>query len=195
MLKQGFTLIELLVVIAIIGIISGILFVAINPKDTIDKANSGKVIQEMNEIKRAVTFYVLDTGMFPNNCRLDCTEATDPFLSAQGVSGWSGPYTRTGLWNRTHPWGGQLGLVLYDSNSNGMNEVWLVLDDDAPGTNWNDNTGMVPQKSLQDIDDKVDDGDLDGGEMFLGDNKDTGGVFAPGEGAWRIYRVGEDASN
>lgn len=191
MIKNGFTLIELLVVIAIIGIISGIMFVSMNPKEMIDSSKTANVVTEMNEIKRAVSMFVLDTDTFPNDCRLDCTEDTDSLISPQGVPGWNGPYLDGGLWNKKTPWGGQLGLVKYDSNGNGLKEVWLVLDDDAPGTNYSDNSGTIPQKALQEIDNRVDDGDLDTGDMFLGDNKDTGGIFAPGEGAWRIFRIGE----
>ncbi len=84
----------------------------------------GAVIQELLEIKNAVTMYVLDTGTFPQTCRLNCTAADDNLLTQpSGVSNWRGPYLKGGLWNRKHPWGGQIGLVLYDSNGNGRPEV------------------------------------------------------------------------
>ena len=188
MQKNAFTLIELLVVIAIIGILSSILLVAINPKSQIDKAKTAKILKEMDSIKNAVFYYVLDTGEFPPKCRLDCTEDTDPFLTnVSGASGWSGPYMQNGLWNRKHPWGGHLGLFLYDSNGNGRPEVWLILDDDAPGTDYSDNSGKIPVEVLAEIDKNVDDNDLDTGSFFLGNSS----PFAEGEGAWRVYRVGE----
>ncbi len=53
--QRGFTLIELLVVIAIIGILAGILFVAINPKDKIDDANVAKVKASLQGIPTKAT--------------------------------------------------------------------------------------------------------------------------------------------
>jgi len=48
------------------------------------KDNTAKIVKEMLGIKNAVTFYVLDTGVFQNNCRLDCTEATGVFAPGEG---------------------------------------------------------------------------------------------------------------
>ncbi len=186
--EKAFTLIELLVVIAIIGILAGILFVSINPSDQVNKAKSAKVVRDMKAIKDAVAFYVLDTGEFPPVCRLNCTKDTDPLLTnVNGNSGWSGPYIQDGIWNRKHPWGGHMGLFLYDSNNNGKTEVWLILDDDAPGTDANDNSGLVPIKYLKMIDKSIDDNNLNSGSFFLGNSA----PFASGEGAWRVYRIGE----
>ena len=192
MLKNGFTVLELLIVIAIIGVLASILYLSINPSKRIEEAKMAKVTQELLDIKNAVTFYVIDTGTFPQECRLDCTEATDNLLTAPaGVANWGGPYLKDGLWNKKHPWGGHIGLVLYDSNGNGRPEVWVILDDDAPGTNAGDNTGTIPHDILEKIDNNVDDGDLSSGNMFLGENANTGGIFVAGEGAWRVYRAGE----
>jgi prepilin-type N-terminal cleavage/methylation domain-containing protein len=47
--QKGFTLIELLVVISIIGILAGILFVAINPKGQNDKAKNAKMLVIANQ--------------------------------------------------------------------------------------------------------------------------------------------------
>ena len=66
----------------------------------------------------------------------------------------------------------------------------MVLDDDAPGTNYGDNSGRVPNEMLSEIDKSVDDGDTSTGEMFIGNGT---GLFPDGEGAWRVYRVGEDS--
>jgi prepilin-type N-terminal cleavage/methylation domain-containing protein len=58
--KNGFTLIELLVVIAIIGILSGILFVSIKPKEQVDKAKTAKLVSQFNQMEKAFLFCFLD---------------------------------------------------------------------------------------------------------------------------------------
>ena len=64
--QNGFTLIELLVVIAIIGILAGILFVAINPAEQAKKANDAKRIVFMNQLEKALEMYALDhDGSYP----------------------------------------------------------------------------------------------------------------------------------
>lgn len=59
-IQQGFTLIELLVVIAIIGILSGILFVAIDPGAKIDDANKAQVQASLQGVTTAAVLYYSD---------------------------------------------------------------------------------------------------------------------------------------
>ncbi len=183
---QGFTLIELIVVMAIIAILSTSLIMIMNVGKQTGNAKVAKIVSEMRQIHTIIAYYVVDTGRFPPDCRLDCTANTDPFLNSLGIDGWNGPYLKEGIWNRTHPWGGHLGIYNWDSNSDGKAEVWLILDDDAPGTNASDNSGRVPLEFLQRINDTVDeDSDLNSGDFFRGD----GSPFASEEGAWRVYQV------
>ena len=190
-IQSGFTILELLITIAIIGILTSILFVAINPSAQTQKAKVAKTVSEMKAVKHAVSMYVLDTLKFPPDCRLNCTAATDPFLTNVGnVPGWRGPYIKDGLWNRKHAWGGHLGVFRWDFTGDGKDELWLILDDDAPGTNSSDNSGQVPVEALQAINDAVDtDTDLNGGEFFRGNSN----PFAEQEGAWRIYEIGQES--
>ncbi len=186
--QDGFTVLELLIVVAIIGLLSGILFASINPKEQSEKAKVAKTVQELKSIKDAVVFYVLDTGQLPPNCRLDCDSSSDPMINSLNIAGWHGPYIKKGLYNRSHPWGGQIGLVSIDSNGNGLDEVWVVLDDDEPMTNAGNNKGRVPEEDLKRIDEYVDNGDLADGAFFMGNGAS---IFPEGEGAWRVYRIGE----
>jgi prepilin-type N-terminal cleavage/methylation domain-containing protein len=64
--QQGFTLIELLVVIAIIGILAGILFVAINPKKQTDKATDSAIASTMGQIPLQAT--VIDVSNYSAVC-------------------------------------------------------------------------------------------------------------------------------
>ena len=56
-IQKGFTLIELLVVIAIIGILAGILFVAIDPLAQNEKATDAKKIVFVNQLVKALELY------------------------------------------------------------------------------------------------------------------------------------------
>ena len=187
-MKNAFTLIELLITISIVAILSGFILISINPARQIDNAKVAKSVSNMQLIKNAVAEYVVDTLQFPPDCRLNCTVETDPMLNSLGVDGWNGPYLEGGLWNRKHPWGGHLGIFSWDFTEDGKDELWLILDDDAPGTDSSDNSGGVPLWALQKINDSVDlDDDLNSGEFFRGHNS----PFAENEGAWRIYQVGQ----
>jgi prepilin-type N-terminal cleavage/methylation domain-containing protein len=59
-IQKGFTLIELLVVIAIIGILSGILFIAINPAEQSAKADAVRIANDIKNIEKAFQLTALD---------------------------------------------------------------------------------------------------------------------------------------
>ena len=64
--NKAFTLIELLVVIAIIGILAGILFVAINPKAQSDKAKDANIKATMGQIPTQAT--LANAESFASTC-------------------------------------------------------------------------------------------------------------------------------
>jgi prepilin-type N-terminal cleavage/methylation domain-containing protein len=63
--KDGFTLLELLLVIGIIGILSGIVVVALNPSNQMLKAKDSRRRHDVNELQKALTQYLIDNGEYP----------------------------------------------------------------------------------------------------------------------------------
>ena len=80
-IQKGFTLIELLVVIAIIGILAGILFVAINPKGQTDKATDVTVKTAMAGMPTAAV--LVNAESFDGAC--DYPEMLPLITKAGGV--------------------------------------------------------------------------------------------------------------
>jgi prepilin-type N-terminal cleavage/methylation domain-containing protein len=60
--QKGFTLIELLVVIAIIGILAGILFVAIDPAAQTNKAEDAKAKSQLSQARTQSAISFSDTS-------------------------------------------------------------------------------------------------------------------------------------
>ena len=111
--NNGFTLIELLVVIAIIGILSSIVFAAVNTAR--NRARTTAARSAVREIKKAIDVLALDTGYWPSqeaaagpispqqSGLVDCSgsnnEVQDLADSQTGLlqshaayPGWRGPY-------------------------------------------------------------------------------------------------------
>src|SRR3989338_183608 len=98
----GFSLIELLIVISIIAILVG--FATVRYNTSIENTRVVSTVAEVKVVKDAISTYIATTGVFPTNCRLTCTSATDPFINSLGVKGWAGPYlpTNKGMYNLAH---------------------------------------------------------------------------------------------
>ncbi len=83
--RKGFTLVELLVVVTIIGLLVGIMTVAI-PK-RITKARATTTQAQIAQLKSAIYNYHLDTGTFPESLQDLITQP-----STEIADTWDGPY-------------------------------------------------------------------------------------------------------
>lgn len=168
-LTKGFTLTEILVVVGIIGILSSIVLVSLSGSK--EKAKVSKEIAQIQELKKAAQMYYLDTKkdmpLCGTGCPDTCTALSDPLFTAPtGVSNWKGPYIPGGLWNRSHQWGGAITVAFSDVDPDSPgSEYYVFLDEDAPTRVCADNTGRIPLSALQEIDRKLDDGDLGSGKV------------------------------
>jgi len=177
LVNKGFTLIELLVVISIIGLLAAAGLVVFS--SAMERGRVAQGISHAREIRDMALRYKIDTGEWPPDYRL--TTAINPFTTDTGVDGWDGPYA--GSWQDAHTWGGDIGWIAgYDLDSNGILEGAVVFDDDAPGTDSSDNSGVIPLSSMLLIDKTLDDGNLDTG--YVGG---PGNVYGAAEGELVIW--------
>ncbi len=62
---RGFTLVELLIVISIIGILVGIVVIAVDPAALIQRSNDTKRRSELNQIKTALQLWFNEKNSYP----------------------------------------------------------------------------------------------------------------------------------
>ncbi len=73
--QKGFTLLEVLLVVAIIGILAGIVIIAINPNKQLADARNTQRKADVNTILNAVYQYTLDNkGVLPSGITTTSTE-------------------------------------------------------------------------------------------------------------------------
>lgn len=195
--RHGFTLIELLVVIAIISLLSSVVLASLGGAR--EQAQVAATMEEIRALKTNAMMYNIDTGRYPYSCRaLEaslttsegrlCTEANDPFLYANGISGWDGPYGS--IHDITHGWGGHIGVHRIDYDSDGSTDFFLIFDDDSPASDpgsEGDNSGQIPASALESLDEQIDNGDgLDSGyfqtdvqNVSTGDNSSVYFITSP----------------
>ena len=105
--QRGFTLIELLVVIAIIGVLEGIVVVAIDPVALIGRSNDSKDRSDAQQIKNALQLYFNDFNNYPAEAdfvALGCADCLTPdymrvlpAVFAAGDAEYTGPGETAGV--------------------------------------------------------------------------------------------------
>jgi type II secretory pathway pseudopilin PulG len=182
-LKTAVTLTELLVIISIISVLAGIVAASVN--GVREQGKVASAVSTVRQLKVAISAFYADTNTLPGICDLACTASNDPLINANGVGGWKGPYLPGGEWNLKAPWGGHISAqnLNLDLDGDGSKDEVIKLDDDAPGSNSNDNTGAIPMDAMLKIDKALDDGNLSTGKMRGNGNSNDAATFftAPGE--------------
>ncbi|MFC1722364.1 type II secretion system protein [Patescibacteria group bacterium] len=99
--EKGFTLVELLVVIAIVGILAGVVLIAINPASLMMKARDSQRLQDMDTLNKAMGLALADTEitLTATGACATCDSLTGA-QTVEGVNGWvkfAIPTGKTGL--------------------------------------------------------------------------------------------------
>lgn len=145
----GFSLIELCVVIFIISVMAALAVPTYMRIRT--NARSAAVINDLRVFANAFQSYASDRGDWP-------TATTEPGVVPPGMQG----YLSSTNWERTTPIGG---LYTYAANTTQGGERYraaLII------STVGENKVTAEQRQLEDIDHKIDDGDLDTGNFRLG---------------------------
>lgn len=87
--NKGFTLVELLVVIAIVGILAGVVLIAINPAALLMKARDSQRLQDMDTINKAIGLALADGEITLTDTTGCATCSSDTGTQeVDGANGW-----------------------------------------------------------------------------------------------------------
>ncbi|MDD5729541.1 MAG: prepilin-type N-terminal cleavage/methylation domain-containing protein [Candidatus Omnitrophica bacterium] len=166
MKNKGFTLIELIVVIAIIAVLAAV--IAPNAFKAVEKAKISRAISDYGTYKTGTYTYYAETGSWPivRSAGGSWVQITDNgFMSnMKSLNGWDGPYLEKAI--PAHPWAGIYGMDCVNRGGAPECDIGLFFDDRC----WQTGVDMacrVPYQSALKIDQTVDDGDPNTGNVRL----------------------------
>jgi general secretion pathway protein G len=94
--RQGFTLLELMVVMFILVMLAGAVTVMVTNR--LEDAKHGKAVTDVEQIKAAISHYLLNNNSYPPDLNALYTKPT-----GQDLPNWAGPYVEKPVPN--DPWG------------------------------------------------------------------------------------------
>jgi prepilin-type N-terminal cleavage/methylation domain-containing protein len=148
--QSGFSLLELMVVVSIISIL----------------ASMGYQSYHEMYIKAQWTSFFATAQSYRKSVIAE--------FSANGGSPIDWPVRTMFTADTRHSYGGALFHVYVDNNGDGRpDQIGVVFDDDAPGTSFTDNTGIIPSNLIDDFEIRYDDGVQNTGRLH--------GNITPGE--------------
>ncbi len=128
--RRGFTLIEIMAVVLIMGLLAGIVGVAIFGQ--IDKARVTQTGAQIKQIESALAFYQMDNGRFPTSEQGLQALVAKPNIAPEPRSYRPGGYLQSGS-VPVDAWGNEFQYEAPGQLNPGSFDIWSLGADGAPG--------------------------------------------------------------
>lgn len=128
--RRGFTLIEIMAVVVIIGLLAGIVGVAVFGQ--LDKARVNTTQAQMKQIESALAFYQMDNGRFPTSEQGLQALVAKPTIGPEPRNYRPGGYLQGGQVPRD-AWGNPYQYAYPGQQNQGSFDLWSLGADGSPG--------------------------------------------------------------
>jgi general secretion pathway protein G len=128
--RRGFTLIEIMAVVVIIGLLAGIVGVAVFGQ--LDKARVNTTQAQMKQIESALAFYQMDNGRFPTTEQGLQALVRQPSIGPEPRNYRPGGYLQGGQVPRD-AWGNAYQYAFPGQENQGSFDLWSLGADGSPG--------------------------------------------------------------